>query len=169
MVEQESHGVREDFAQQPTGEVPQVTRPHPLYGVAPAQLRKDGVYPVAKTAKEGTPLRSGISLFGGLRSQELYAHARQLLAGLGRVVVAVSYDQPRSSFGDLWEHGKLAGIGRSYRDAADHPRPANSHMHPKAVEGLLEEGVLAETSLPFEALAAMGSGEGARSGKGIES
>src|SRR5215207_3508765 len=92
MVEQESHGVREDFAQQPTGEVPQVTRPHPLYGVAPGQLRKDGVYPVAKTAKEGTPLRSGISLFGGVRSQELYAHARQLLCGLGRVVVAISSD-----------------------------------------------------------------------------
>jgi len=32
-------------------------------------------------------------------------------------------------------------------------------VHPKAVEGLLEEGVLAESSLPFEALAAMGSGE----------
>jgi hypothetical protein len=78
------------------------------------------------------------------------------------MVVAISDEKARSSLGDLWEHGKLVGIGRGYRDAADHPRPANPHMHPKAVEGLFEESVLAESSLPFEALAAMGSGEGAR-------
>jgi hypothetical protein len=78
------------------------------------------------------------------------------------VVVAISDEKARSSLGDLWEYGKLVGVGRGYRDAADHPRPANPHMYPKAVEGLLEEGVLAESSLPFEALAAMGSGEGAR-------
>src|SRR3712207_6647683 len=34
-----------------------------------------------------------------------------------------------------------------------------SYVHPKAVEGLLEEGVFAEGGLPFEARAAMGSGE----------
>jgi hypothetical protein len=51
------------------------------------------------------------------------------------------------------------GVGRSHRDAADHPRPANPYVHPKAVEGLLEEGVLAEGGLPFEARAAIGSGE----------
>jgi hypothetical protein len=78
------------------------------------------------------------------------------------MVVAISDDRARSSLGDLWEHGKLVGIGRGYRDAADHPRPANPHMHPKAIEGLLEESVLAESSLPFEALAAMGSGEQTR-------
>jgi hypothetical protein len=32
-------------------------------------------------------------------------------------------------------------------------------VHPEAVEGLLEEGVLAESGLSFEARAAMGSGE----------
>jgi hypothetical protein len=37
-------------------------------------------------------LRSGISLIGGVRSQELYTHARQLLAGIGRVVIAISED-----------------------------------------------------------------------------
>jgi hypothetical protein len=68
----------------------------------------------------------------------------------------------RSSLGEFWEHGKLVGIGRGYRDAADHPRPANPYVHPKAVEGLLEESVLAESSFPFEALAAMGSGEQTR-------
>jgi hypothetical protein len=75
------------------------------------------------------------------------------------VVVAVSDDQPRSSLDDLRENGKLVGIGQGYREAGDHPRPANLYVHPKAVEGLLEEGVLAESGLPFEALAAMGSGE----------
>ena len=141
MVEQESHGVREDFAQQPTGEVPQVTRPHPLYGVAPAQLRKDGVYPVAKTAKEGTPLRSGISLFGGVRSQELYAHARQLLCGLGRVVVAISDDETRGPLDNLRYHRELVGVGRGHRDAADEPWPTDPHVHPEAVEGLPKSSV----------------------------
>ncbi len=75
------------------------------------------------------------------------------------MVVAVSDDQARSSLGEFWEHGKLVGIGWCYRDAGDHSRPANPYVHPKAVEGLLEEGVLAKSSLPFEALAAMGSGE----------
>jgi hypothetical protein len=75
------------------------------------------------------------------------------------MVVAVCDDQTRSSLGQFWEHRKLVGVGRGYRDAGDHPRPANPYVHPKAVEGLLEEGVFAEGGLPFEARAAMGSGE----------
>jgi len=35
-------------------------------------------------------------------------------------------------------------------------------MHPEAVEGLLEEGVFAESRLSLEALATVGSGEQAR-------
>ena len=35
-------------------------------------------------------------------------------------------------------------------------------MHPEAVEGLLEEGVLAESGLPTESTAAVGAGEEAR-------
>src|SRR5919202_2717668 len=159
MVEQEGHGVREDFAQQYARQMPEVARPHLLYRIALCELAENGVYPVAKPTEEGALFRGRVSLLGGIRGQKLHTSARQLLPGLWRMVVAVSDDQPRSSLGEFWEHGKLVGIGRGYRDAADHPRPANPHMHPKAVEGLLEEGVLAESSLPFEALAAMGSGE----------
>jgi hypothetical protein len=30
------------------------------------------------------------------------------------------------------------GVGRSYRKAGDHPRPADPCVYPEAVEGLLE-------------------------------
>src|SRR5215216_2521653 len=169
MVEQEGHGMREDFAQQSACQMPQVLRPHLLYGIALCELAENGVYPVAKPTEEGALFRGRVSLLGGIRGQKLHTNARQLLLGLWRMVVAVSDDQARSSLGKFWEHGKLVGIGRSYRDAGDRPRPANPYVHPKAVEGLLEEGVLAESSLPFEAPAAVGSGEQRQAGKGIES
>jgi hypothetical protein len=150
IVEQESHRVREDFAQQPTGEVPQLTRPHPLYGVTSHELRKDGVDPVAKTAKQSTSLRSGISSFGGVRGQKLYAHLRQLFFGLRRLVVAISDEKTRGRLGEFGEYRELVGVSRGYRKAGDEPWPANPHMHPKAVEGVLEEGILAEGCLSFE-------------------
>ena len=78
------------------------------------------------------------------------------------MVVAVCDEKARSSLSEFWEHGKLVGIGRGYRDASDHPRPANPHVHPKAVEGLPEQGVLAESGLPAESTATVGSGEQAR-------
>jgi hypothetical protein len=63
VVEQEGYGVREDLAQQPTHQVPQIPRPHPLYGVASHELRKNGVHPVAEAAQEDAP-------FGGSRFLE---------------------------------------------------------------------------------------------------
>jgi hypothetical protein len=48
VVEQEGYGVREHLAHQPAHQVPQITCPHPLYGVALGELAKNGVYPVAK-------------------------------------------------------------------------------------------------------------------------
>ena len=159
VIEQEGHGVREDFAQQSTSKVPEVACPHPLYRITFGELAENGVYPVAKPTEEGALFRGRISFLGGIWGQKFHTHTHQLLPGLWRMVVAVSDDQARSSLGVSWEHGKLVGIGRGHRDAADHPRPANPHVHPKAVEGLLEEGVLAESGLPAEALAAMGSGE----------
>jgi len=61
MVEQKGNGVGEDFAQQPACQMPEVARPHPLYGVTSYQLRKDGLYPVAKTAQISAPYGVGIS------------------------------------------------------------------------------------------------------------
>ena len=54
------------------------------------------------------------------------------------------------------------GVGRSHRQTGDHARPTDPCMHSEAVEGLLEEDILAESCLPFEARAAVGSSEGAR-------
>jgi hypothetical protein len=47
VVEQEGNGVAEDLAQQPAGQVPKIFGPHSLEGVSCAELRKDGVNPVA--------------------------------------------------------------------------------------------------------------------------
>jgi hypothetical protein len=105
MVEQESHGVREDLAQQPTHEVPQIARPHPLYGVASHELRKNGVYPVAKATQEGARFGMPIPLLGGVWGQKLYAHRRhQLFFGLGRMVVAIPDEQTGGALGELGDN-----------------------------------------------------------------
>src|SRR5215203_6381274 len=163
MVEQESHGVREDFAQQPIGEVPEVARPHSLHGVTPGELRKNGVYSVAKTAQQRAAFGSGISFLGRVGGQKLYAHAtHQLLLGLWRMVVAIPNEHPRGSLGDLRQHRKLVGVGRGHRKTSDHPRPTDPHVHSEAVEGLFEESVFAEGGLSLKTRAAVGSGEQAR-------
>ena len=107
-------------------QVPQVTRPHSLYGIPLGQLRKNGVYAVAKPAEEGTLFRGGVSLLGGIQGHKLYAHGSQLFSGFGRVVVAVSYGNPGGFLGECWKHGELMGVGRGYREAGDNPRPAET-------------------------------------------
>jgi hypothetical protein len=57
---------------------------------------------------------------------------------------------------------ELVGIGWSHRQAGDHSRLADPRVYPKAIEGLLEKGVPAESGFSFKALAAVGSGEQAR-------
>lgn len=153
--------MRKDFAKEPAGKVPHVACPHPLYGVALCKLREDGVYPVAKAAQEGASFGSGITLFGRMWGQKLHAHIRQVLFGLWRVVVAVPNDQPRAKLSNLWEHGELVSVGWSHRKTSYEPRPAHPHMHPKAVEGLLEEDILAESGFSFEAMAAVGASKAA--------
>jgi len=59
MVEQEGHSVREDFAQQSACQMPEVACPNLLYGIALCELRKDGVYTVAKAAQEGAFFGAG--------------------------------------------------------------------------------------------------------------
>ena len=113
MVEQEGYGVREDFAQQPAYQMPQITRPHPLYRVASGELRKDGVYPVTQPAEEGAPFEIRVSLLGGVRGQKLYAPLRQLFFSLGRVVVTVSDEKARGGLGEFGEHGEFVGVGRA--------------------------------------------------------
>src|SRR5215218_8547901 len=160
MVEHKGHGVREDFPEQPACQMPEVTRPHPLYGVTLGELAENGVYAVAKTAQQGTPSGSRISLLlGGVGGQKFDAHLRQLLSGLRRVVVTVSYDDPGGKLGEFWEHRELMGVGWSHREASDHPRPADPHVHPKAVEGLPEQCVLAKSGLATETPAAISAGK----------
>jgi hypothetical protein len=61
VVEQESYGVREDFAQQSACQMPEVARPHLLYGIALCELRKNGVYAVTKPTEKGALFRGRVS------------------------------------------------------------------------------------------------------------
>jgi hypothetical protein len=163
VVEQEGDGVTENLPKQPASQVPQVLGPHLLNGVASRELTEDGIYPVTKAAQIGAPLGGGISLFVPVGCEELDAHAsRQLLLRIGRVVVAVPDEQPAGGLDEFWYDGKLVGVSRGHREAGDDTRPANPHVHPEAVEGLPEEGVLAESGFSSEAPAAVGAGEQAR-------
>jgi hypothetical protein len=123
MVEQEGHGVREDFAKQPTCQMPEVFCPHPLYGVTSGQLRKDGIYPVAKTAQQSALFGVGISFLGGVGSQELNRHARQLFLRFGRVVVAVTDDDPGGKLDEFGEQMEFMSVGRSYAQTSDDAWP----------------------------------------------
>jgi hypothetical protein len=126
VVEQEGYGVREYFAQQPARQMPEVLGPHLLYAIALRELRKNGVYAVAKPTEEGALFGMRVSPLGGGRGQKLHTDARQLLPGLRRVVVAVCDDQPGGKLGKFRKHGELMGVGRGHRDAADHPGPAET-------------------------------------------
>ncbi len=99
----------------------------------------------------------------------LLASSSQFFSRLGRPVIAIPDDETAGGFEEFGEHREFVGVGRGNRDAADEPRPPNAHMHPKAVEGLPEKGVLAEGGFTPEAAAAVGAGEQARLLKGIES
>jgi hypothetical protein len=75
------------------------------------------------------------------------------------MVVAIPNEHTRCSLGEFGEHAEFVGIGWGYREAADEPRPAHPNVDPEAVEGLLEEGVFAESGLPLKARAAIGAGK----------
>ncbi len=167
MVEQDRNGVRENLSQQPTCQVPQISRPHPLHGVISGELRKGGVYSVTKLAEEGTPFGIRFALLGGVCSQKLYAHPRQYLPALGRVAVAVPDDDPGGTLGEFGHYRELVGVGRRYGQASDDARPAGPRTHPEAVEVLLEERVFAKGSLAGEATTTIGTSE-QTCGKGIE-
>ena len=120
-VEQESDGVAQHLPKQSARQMPQITGPHPLYGITLGELTKEGVYPVAKPTEEGAPFRMRLSFLGGVRSQKLYTHTRQLLSGLRRMVVAISNEHTGGGLAEFWEHGKLVGVGRGHRNTGDHP------------------------------------------------
>jgi hypothetical protein len=137
----------------------EVLGPHPLYGVPLRELREDGIDTVAKTAQIGALSWDRISFLGGIRSQKFYAHPRQLLLGVGRVVVAVPDEKAGGALGEVGHYGEFVGVGRSYAQASDDTRPSYPHVYPKAVEGLPEERIFAKGGLAAEARAAIGAGE----------
>ena len=94
--------------------------------------------------------------------QQLNAPPGQLFFNLGRVVVAIPHEQTGGALGEFGENRELVGVGWSHRQTGDNARPTDPQVYPEAVEGLLEEGVLAEGGLSLKTLAAVGSGEQAR-------
>ena len=162
MVEQEGHGVAQDLPKQPAGQVPEILGPHPLYRVASGELKKDGVDTVSEAAEKGTAFGSWVSPLGRVGREQFDTLVRQLFFCLERVVVAVPDDDPVGAIGQFGKHAKLVDVGRGDRQTADDARPANSHVHPEAVEGLLEQRVFAKSGLPTEAFTAIGASEEAR-------
>jgi hypothetical protein len=160
VVEQEGNSVAKDLPQQPARQVPEVLGPHSLYAIALRELREDSVDSVTNAAQIGASLRVRVVLLAPVGREELDTHTpRHLSFGFGRPVVAVSNGETAGRFEEFGEYRQFVGIGRGNRDAADEPRPANAHMHPKAVEGLPEKRVLAEGGFSFEARAAVGAGK----------
>jgi hypothetical protein len=99
-------------------------------------------------------------LLGPVGYEKLYAHASgQPFLDLRRPVVTVSDGHSTGSLKEFGEHGKLVGVGWSYRQAGNETWPAHPHMHPEAVEGVLEECVLVESGLSPKAAAPVSAGE----------
>jgi hypothetical protein len=44
---------------------------------------------------------------------------------------------------------KLVGVGRSFRQTSDGARPGYPHVYSKALEGLLDDDILAESGFSF--------------------
>lgn len=175
MIEQEGHGVREDFAQESACQMPEVARPNLLYRIALRELAENGVYPIAKPTEKGAPFGMWVSLLGGVRSQKLHTNARQLLPGLRkllpglrRMVVAIPDDETGGALGEFGNDRELMGVGRGHRDAGDDAWSADPRVHPEAVESLFEERVLGEGGLSLKTPTAVGSGEQTRR-QGLES
>src|SRR5215207_9789818 len=149
MVEHKSNGVTQDLPKQPASQVPDVLGPRPLYGVASRQLAEDGVDPVAKATREGAPFGGRIELLVPVRCDELDAYTlRQLFLRFGRPVIAVPDSDPAGGVEEFRYDRKLVSVRWGQGEACDEPRPADPHMRPETVEGLLEQRVLAESSLP---------------------
>ena len=111
MVEQEGYGVAEDLTEQPAGQVPEVSGPHLLYGVATCELAEDGVDPVAKAAQEGAPFGGRIELLAPVRRDEFEACTlRQLLLRFRRPIIAVLDGDPTSGIEEFRYDRKLVGV-----------------------------------------------------------
>jgi hypothetical protein len=98
-----------------------------------------------------------VSFLGGVWSQKLYAHPPQHLLCIWRMVVAIPNEKAGGALGEFGHYGEFVGVGRSYAQASDEPRPSYPQMHPEAVEGLFEEDVFAERGLSPESTAAVGT------------
>ena len=73
LVEQEGNRVAENLPQQPTRQMPEVFRPHPLYGIALRELAEERVDPVPKAAQAGISFWMRIVSLLTVRCQRLYA------------------------------------------------------------------------------------------------
>src|SRR5919199_3305614 len=153
-IEQQRQGVREHLAQQPTPEVPRVACPNALGAEALGELAEDGVDAIADMTEHQVPARVRISALVARWSEELDPVLGKLGRDARRVVVAITYQQSERALGQNGNHRGFPHVGWGERDAADDTRPAQSHVHAKAIEGLTDDEVLAEGGLASKAAAA---------------
>jgi hypothetical protein len=147
VVEHKGYGMREreNFAQQPTRQMPAVMSPHALDAVATSELRENGVDAVAKTAQIGALSRMRVISFVSVWCHEFDALPIQILYCLRRAVVAVSDHDAGGALEEFGDDREFMYVGWCHREEVGYdPEPADPHVHPKAVEGVLEKRVLAE-------------------------
>jgi hypothetical protein len=144
--------MHQDFAQQPVGQMPQVTRPDALDGTAIDQLAKDGIDAVADATQPRAPAWVRVALGRAIGRQQLDAVAAPLSGrgGRGRPVIAVADQRPRRLLRQGRNHRQFMDIGGRDPEAGDDSRPFQPDMHAQAVKGLAHQRIFAERGLGAE-------------------
>lgn len=127
--------------------------------VAINQLAEDGVDTIAEAAEYRAPTRSRVPLPGRKGRQQGQILPEQLLPKMRRPVVAIAYQYPLSARCKLRDNAQFMDVSRGLGETGNHPRLAQVHVDPEAVESLPIQDILSEGSFSSEPLAAVSSGE----------
>ena len=122
--------MRENFAQQPTRQMPALMSPHALDAVATSELRENGVDAVAKTAQIGALSRMRVISFGSVWCHEFDALPIQILSCLRRAVVAVSdHDAGGGALEEFGDDREFMYVGWCHREEVGYdPGPEQTLM-----------------------------------------
>ena len=95
-------------------------------------------------------MRPRVSLPGPKGRQQSHTLPEQFLPKTRRPVVVIAYQYPLSTFSELRDNAQFMEIGGSHSETCDHPRPAQTHVNPKSIEGLPGQDILTEGSFSRE-------------------
>src|SRR5215212_352834 len=153
--------MRQHLAQQPRGEMPQVSGPDPLDREPLAELGEDRLDPVADARNAAAPLGRRVArpLLEG--HQHLDAPPPQPLAQLRRPVGAVGEADACRLVRQLLQDRQVGHPGRRHAQARHHAGPTEARVEPEAVDGRFGGMILSVARCTAEAAAAWGAPEAA--------